>query len=95
MKNDYKVKRIISKIFTRLFFIYEKDIAVIENKKDYSIIFHFTVKNFYLNGKSRDFSLIYEYKNKRFLLYGKSCIKLYSSNSLNETLHYLKCYRNY
>ena len=85
-----KEKRIISKIFTRLFFTYKKDMAVMENEKDKSIIFCFTIENFYHNGKSRDFSLIYEKKTKRFILYSRGCKRLYSSNCLNEVLHYLK-----
>ncbi|WP_297246568.1 hypothetical protein [uncultured Brachyspira sp.] len=85
-----KEKRIISKIFTRLFFTYKKDMAVMENEKDKSIIFCFTIENFYHNGKSRDFNLIYEKKTKRFILYSKSSKKLYSSNYLNEVLYYLK-----
>ncbi|MCZ9945960.1 hypothetical protein OFQ48_14080 [Brachyspira hyodysenteriae] len=59
-----KEKRIISKIFTRLFFTYKKDMAVMENEKDKSIIFCFTIENFYHNGKSRDFNLIYKKKIK-------------------------------
>ncbi|MCZ9967118.1 hypothetical protein OFR43_07330 [Brachyspira hyodysenteriae] len=39
-----KEKRIISKIFTRLFFTYKKDMAVMENEKDKSIIFCFTIE---------------------------------------------------
>lgn len=85
-----KEKRIISKIFTRLFFTYKKDMAVMENEKDKSIIFCFTIENFYHNGKSRDFSLIYEKKTKRFILYSRGCKRLYSNNCLNEVLHYLK-----
>ena len=58
------------------------------------------MKNFYHNGKSRDFNLIYEKKTKRFILYSKSSKKLYSSNYLNEVLHYIKMlqwikYQNY
>lgn len=89
MKNNYKEKRIISKIFSRLFFIYEKDIAVIKNKKDSSIGFYFTVKNSYSNSKRRDFSLIYKKKTKRFVLYSRGGKKLYSSDYLNEVLYYL------
>ena len=81
MKNN-KEKRIISKIFTRLFFTYEKDIVVMENIKEQSVSFYFSIKNFYANGKSR--------KTKRFILYSKSSKKLYSSNYLNEVLHYIK-----
>ncbi|MEI0527550.1 hypothetical protein R4J00_02705 [Brachyspira intermedia] len=89
MKNN-KEKRIISKIFTRLFFTYEKDIVVMDNIKKQSVSFYFSIKNFYANGKSRDFCLIYEKKTKRFILYSKSSKKLYSSNYLNEVLHYIK-----
>ena len=88
MKN--KEKRIISQIFTRLFFTYEKDIVVMENIKEQSVSFYFSIKNFYANGKSRDFCLIYEKKTKRFILYSRGCKRLYSNNCLNEVLHYLK-----
>lgn len=88
MKN--KEKRIISQIFTRLFFTYKKDIVVMENIEGQSVSFYFSIKNFYANGKSRDFCLIYEKKTKRFILYSKSSKKLYSSNYLNEVLHYIK-----
>ncbi|WP_083249357.1 hypothetical protein [Brachyspira hampsonii] len=89
MKNN-KEKIIISRIFTRLFFTYQKDMAVMENGKDKSIIFCFTIENFYHNGKSRDFNLIYKKKIKRFILYSKGSKKLYSSNCLNKVLNYLK-----
>ncbi|MCZ9967360.1 hypothetical protein [Brachyspira hyodysenteriae] len=85
-----KEKRIISKIFTRLFFTYKKDMAVMENEKDKSIIFCFTIENFYHNGKSRDFNLIYKKKIKDLFYIAKEVKKLYSSNCLNEVLHYLK-----
>ncbi|MEI0842492.1 hypothetical protein R4M06_00875 [Brachyspira pilosicoli] len=91
--NSHREKRIISKIFTRLFFAYGKEISVIEDKQ--SIDFYFNIKNFYSNGKSRDFCLVYEKKTKRYVLYSRSSNKLYSSNCFNEVLHYLKLKNNY
>lgn len=93
MKNNNKEIRTISKIFTRLFFTY-KDIVVLENKKDCSVTFYFTVSNFYSNHKSRDFSLIYKKNTGRFILYSKGSIKLYASNYLNDILSYLKLSKN-
>lgn len=71
-KYTFKEKRLISKTFCKLFFTYGKDIAVLSYKKDKSIIFAFTVSNFYPNSKSRDFNIAYEREKKRFCLYSKS-----------------------